>query len=101
MNHVKHASTLVFRKVLECGRPLPLFRRTPVLTLSILLWLSSPIAWPSQTVINTLAGYSGQSSADGTGSNARFFQPLGAAIDSAGNIFVAHSANHTIRSVSP
>src|SRR6266581_2247688 len=53
------------------------------------LWLIPAALLHSQPVINTLAGYSGQGSAEGTSINARFFQPLGGAIDSAGNIFVA------------
>lgn len=51
-------------------------------------------------IVSTLAGAAGiNGSNDGTGSNARFFQPAGLAVDSAGNIFVADSANHTIRKV--
>lgn len=51
-------------------------------------------------VVSTLAGAAGSSgSADGTGSNARFFQPSGVAVDSSGNVFVADSANYTIRRV--
>ena len=48
------------------------------------------------SVTNT-AGVSG--SADGTGSAARFNVPAGVAVDSAGNLFVADSENHTIRKV--
>ncbi|MGI9089058.1 MAG: hypothetical protein ACR2HH_15160 [Chthoniobacterales bacterium] len=47
----------------------------------------------------TLAGYSGYGSADGTGSAARFFNPAGVAVDSAGNVYVADTGNHTIRKV--
>jgi sugar lactone lactonase YvrE len=51
-------------------------------------------------VVSTLAGVAGSSgSADGTGSNARFFQPAGVAVDNAGNIYVADSGNYTIRKV--
>jgi sugar lactone lactonase YvrE len=45
----------------------------------------------------TLAGYPGYGSADGTGSAARFHFPQGVAVDSAGNVYVADSGNHTIR----
>jgi sugar lactone lactonase YvrE len=49
-------------------------------------------------VASTLAGFPGISgSADGVGSSARFNQPLGVAVDTSGNVYVADSANHTIR----
>jgi hypothetical protein len=38
---------------------------------------------------------------DGTGSNARFFNPTSAAVDSAGNVYIADGGDHTIRKVSP
>ena len=48
----------------------------------------------------TLAGLAGSSgSTDGTGSAARFYLPQGVAVDTAGNVFVADSFNHTIRKV--
>jgi streptogramin lyase len=37
---------------------------------------------------------------DGTGSNARFFNPTSAAVDSSGNIYIADGGDHTIRKVS-
>ncbi len=56
----------------------------------------------SAGVITTLAGLAGsQGSADGTGSAARFRAPFSVAVDSAGNVFVAESWNHTIRKVTP
>ena len=41
------------------------------------------------------------SNADGTGSNARFYTPLGTAVDSSGNVFVSegNTASYTIRKV--
>ncbi len=49
-------------------------------------------------VVTTLAGTAGGSgSTDGTGGSARFSSPFGVAVDSAGNLFVADSANNTIR----
>jgi sugar lactone lactonase YvrE len=51
-------------------------------------------------VVTTLAGTAGApGTADGTGTAARFWQPQGVALDSAGNIFVADSANGTIRKI--
>ena len=53
-------------------------------------------------VVTTLAGLAGSSgSADGTGSAARFYDPYGVAVDSAGNVYVADYRNHTIRKVTP
>lgn len=53
--------------------------------------------------ISTLAGQAGAfvKSVDGTGSAAEFYLPRGVAIDAAGNVYVADSANHTIRKVTP
>jgi hypothetical protein len=53
-------------------------------------------------VVTTLAGLAGgPGSADGTGSAARFNQPYGVAVDSAGNVYVADTANDTIRKITP
>ena len=50
--------------------------------------------------VTTLAGLASSSgSADGTGSVARFYDPLGVAVDSAGTLYVADSTNHTLRKV--
>jgi sugar lactone lactonase YvrE len=40
-------------------------------------------------------------SRDGIGADARFFEPGALTVDSAGNIFVADTGNHTIRKVTP
>ncbi|MGA2867319.1 MAG: hypothetical protein ABSF95_22820 [Verrucomicrobiota bacterium] len=53
-------------------------------------------------VVTTLAGLAGtQGSADGTASAAQFSGPRGVAVDSAGNVYVADTWNHTIRKVTP
>ncbi len=53
-------------------------------------------------VVTTLAGLSGSvGSADGTGAAARFNSPQGVVTDSAGNVFVADTVNHTIRKMTP
>src|SRR5207245_1130651 len=53
-------------------------------------------------VVSTLAGLAGSSgSVDGTGSAARFYNPIGVAVDSAGNVYVADALNHTIRKITP
>lgn len=55
----------------------------------------------SEGVVTTIAGSSGVSgSTDGTGSDARFFEPAGLVVDSTGtNIYVVDFRNHTIRKV--
>ncbi len=53
-------------------------------------------------VVTTLAGLAGSyGSVDGIGSNARFYGPLGVAVDSGGNVYVADNGNHTIRKITP
>jgi sugar lactone lactonase YvrE len=52
--------------------------------------------------VTTLAGLAGNfGAADGTNSKARFNRPTGIAVDSATNIFIADSLNHTIRKIMP
>ncbi len=52
-------------------------------------------------VVTALAGSTGSGSSDGTGSAARFFGPMGLAVDSAGNVYVADRSNDEIRKVTP
>src|SRR5439155_440578 len=50
--------------------------------------------------VTTLTGSAGEfGSGDGIGRGARFNDPIGVAVDSAGNVYVADSNNHTIRKV--
>ena len=53
----------------------------------------------SAGVVTTLAGAGSSGSTDATGSAARFYYPRGVSVDTAGNVFVADSNNHTIRKV--
>ena len=55
----------------------------------------------SAGVVSTLAGSGGSAYADGTGASASFSSPAGVAMDSAGRVCVADSANHRIRRVTP
>ena len=51
-------------------------------------------------VVTTLVGSPGNSgSTDGLGGAARFFGPSGVAVDATGNLYVADTANHTIRKI--
>ena len=52
-------------------------------------------------VVTTIAGTTAFGHADGLGSLASFSGPTGVAVDSAGNIYVADSANSEIRVVAP
>jgi sugar lactone lactonase YvrE len=50
--------------------------------------------------VTTVAGLAGNAgSSDGLGSTARFKSPCGISVDSAGNLFVADTENHTIREI--
>jgi len=50
----------------------------------------------------TIAGSAEEpGSADGSGADARFSQPMGIAIDEADNVYIADTANQTIRRMSP
>jgi hypothetical protein len=54
----------------------------------------------SAGAVSTLAGSTGGTgSADGPGSDARFYRPFGTAVDSFGNVFVADTDNDTIRRI--
>jgi len=65
------------------------------------VWAEPALAADASFTFTTLAGKPGAvvNSADGTGSEAQFSAPRGVAVDSAGNLYVADSSNHTIRKV--
>jgi sugar lactone lactonase YvrE len=74
-----------------------------LLTLLLAVCSVGTSAFASETslIFTTLAGSPGSivNSADGTGSAAQFSAPRGVAVDSAGNVYVADSGNHTVRKV--
>ena len=90
-------------------KPDSLFRHLAWSLPGVLLWLGllplSALGQANYTTpytFTTLAGGAGSSgSSDGTGSAARFYYPVGEAVDSSGNIYVADTQNHTIRKVTP
>jgi mucin-19 len=55
----------------------------------------------SAGVVSTFAGSGNAQSFDGTGTNARFWNPTGVAVDSARNVYVVESGSHRIRKITP
>ncbi len=56
---------------------------------------------PLESAVVTVAGNGTLGFADGTSSDARFYQPTGVALDADGNIYVADAENHRIRKITP
>jgi sugar lactone lactonase YvrE len=52
-------------------------------------------------VVTTFAGNGAFGYVDATGTDARFFNPTGIALDKAGNVYVADSRNYRIRKITP
>ncbi len=55
----------------------------------------------SAGIVSSLAGSGSIGTANGTGAAASFFGLLGVVVDSAGNVFVADTANNLIRKITP
>ena len=52
-------------------------------------------------VVSTLAGTGTSGFVNGSGASARFYSPMGVAVDVSGNVYVADTNNHAIRKISP
>jgi sugar lactone lactonase YvrE len=65
-----------------------------------LLSLAAFAAHAQPLLIGTWAGYAGHGNANGSTTNALFNNPQGIALDSAGNLFVADTADNAIREIS-
>lgn len=52
-------------------------------------------------VVTTLAGDGIGGSVNGNGTNTRFRNPVGVALDASGNLYVGDNANHAIRKITP
>ena len=61
------------------------------------------LAYCVTSPVGTVTTFAGglQGSADGTGADARFTDPIGVAVDGDGNVYVADNNNHTIRKITP
>ena len=55
----------------------------------------------STGIVSTLAGSTTPGNADGTGSAASFNRPIGVAVDSGGDVYVADVSNNEIRKITP
>ncbi len=75
--------------------------------LFVICALLAPVTARAQSIytpyyFGTLAGVAGApGSTDGPGNAARFYNPNGVAVDSAGNVYVADAYNRTIRKITP
>lgn len=71
------------------------------LSFCLLSLVATAVAQTPTYYFGTFAGASSRGTADGAGGAARFSNPAGLAFDSAGNLYVADTLNHTIRKISP
>lgn len=79
-----------------------LHHRLAFLTSATLVLVASCLGAAPRFEITHLAGSTGGGGkVDGTGTAARFREPQGLAADALGNLYVADTANHTIRKISP
>jgi len=57
--------------------------------------------WAQSLTFSTLAGHGGPGAADGVRNSAGFNSLFGVAADTNGNLYVADTANHTVRKITP
>ena len=65
------------------------------------LFCAGTTSYAQSLNFSSSAGYAGQGSADGASTNAQFYLPAGTALDAAGNVYVADTANDMVRKITP
>ena len=90
---------VVINKRILCRVPVELYQKMKIFSTGLISCFLRGIIAQSVTV-STLAGYSGAYTfANGQGTFASFYGPLGLSADSNGNLFVADSGNNRIRKI--
>jgi sugar lactone lactonase YvrE len=100
--HPRHARTKFKPAITKMNSPSTL----RLIACRLLFFALAATAWAQSTYttpyyFSTLAGVASLGSADGAGSEARFYSPAGMARDAAGNLYVTDTRNHTIRKITP
>jgi DNA-binding beta-propeller fold protein YncE len=97
---ILHNLMSAFRIKSQLSKSARLFVTLCLLAWALIVTLQRTHDQSAQYAFTTLAGAAdGISSADGTGSAARFWYPSGVAVDSAGKVYVADSSDNRVRKV--